>query len=399
MMHSFVRWRPTAKPAPNSLPAVAAACAIAAATTIAIATTTTATGAAATAWAGQKAIVPDVLDTPAMIGKRQLKSLQLAVGRSGNRLVSVGEGGVVLLSDDGGTSWRQARAVPVSVTLTDVAFIGNGNGSGWAVGHGGVLLRTADGGETWHKVLDGHGLARLMVAEAERLTAGGALPADAAEALRANAAYMVSDGPDKPLLDLHVVSEHLILALGAYGIALASRDGGATWTSFSAALPNAQGAHLYGATLCDAGLVIVGERGALFLSRDLGRTFEAVPSPYEGTFFGVVGLRDGGVLAFGLKGNAWRADAALTAWRRVKLPEPVTIPAGLTLEDGRILLGDETGRLLLSQDDGRSFDPMAGDAAAGVTGLAQAGPHAIALATVRGPLRIALGAAPAAEVR
>lgn len=380
MMHFFVRWRPTAKPAPKYL-MVVVACIAATATT---------------ARADQKAIVPDVLDTPAMTGKRQVKSLQLAIGRSGERLVSVGEGGTVLLSDDGGGSWRQAREVPVSVTLTDVTF--TKTGIGWAVGHSGALLRTDDGGETWRKAFDGRDVARLIVDEAGHLAAARGLPAEEAEALLRNAEYMVSDGPDKPLLDLHMVSERLILALGAYGIALASRDDGKTWTSITVALPNPQGAHLYGAALCEAGLVIVGERGVLFRSRDLGRTFEALPSPYEGTFFGIVGLHDGGILAFGLKGNAWRADASLTKWQQVDLHEPVTIPAGLVLADGRILLGDEAGRLLLSQDDGRSFVAVAGDAAAGVTGMAQTGPQGVSLATVRGPLRIALGAL-SAEVR
>lgn len=40
-----------------------------------------------------------------------------------NRLVAVGERGVVLLSDDGGAHWRQG-VVPVSITLTAVRFAG-----------------------------------------------------------------------------------------------------------------------------------------------------------------------------------------------------------------------------------------------------------------------------------
>ena len=40
-----------------------------------------------------------------------------AITQAGQRLVAVGERGLVLLSDDAGKHWRQAQ-VPVSVTLT-----------------------------------------------------------------------------------------------------------------------------------------------------------------------------------------------------------------------------------------------------------------------------------------
>ncbi len=54
-----------------------------------------------------------------------------------------GERGIVLLSDDAGVSWRQAK-VPVSVSLTAVQFVDAEQG--WAVGHLGVVLHTQDGG-------------------------------------------------------------------------------------------------------------------------------------------------------------------------------------------------------------------------------------------------------------
>jgi len=59
---------------------------------------------------------------------------------------------VVILSDDDGATWHQAK-VPVSVTLTAVSF--GTPAKGWAVGHSGIVLHTEDGGETWVKQLDG----------------------------------------------------------------------------------------------------------------------------------------------------------------------------------------------------------------------------------------------------
>src|SRR5688572_5026779 len=71
----------------------------------------------------------------------------LASARAGQRVVAVGDHGVILLSDDGASSFRQAKAVPVRSLLTSVQFIDARHG--YAAGHDGVVLGTQDGGETW----------------------------------------------------------------------------------------------------------------------------------------------------------------------------------------------------------------------------------------------------------
>ena len=71
----------------------------------------------------------DVLDAPAKQNKTSVNTLQLGLARAGSKLVSVGERGVILLSEDEGNSWTQAKSVPVSVTLTAVTFSDPLNGS------------------------------------------------------------------------------------------------------------------------------------------------------------------------------------------------------------------------------------------------------------------------------
>ena len=44
-------------------------------------------------------------------------SLLVDVARAGERLVAVGERGHVVLSDDGGETWRQSGSVPVQTTV------------------------------------------------------------------------------------------------------------------------------------------------------------------------------------------------------------------------------------------------------------------------------------------
>ncbi|PWR23170.1 WD40/YVTN/BNR-like repeat-containing protein [Zavarzinia compransoris] len=328
-------------------------------------------------------LVPDLLDLPAAPNPRATGMLQLALARAGDRLVSVGEGGVILLSDDGGAAWRQASAVPVSVTLTDVAFVGAR--LGWAVGHSGVVLHTLDGGETWQRQLDGNGAARAVAAEAAALKAAGAEGADAAVR---NGDYMIADGPDKPFLAVTFLDEKRGWAVGAYGLALETRDGGATWQSFTARIPNRGGKHLYGIAPVAGGLAIAGEQGALFHAAALDAAFTAIESPYEGTFFGLLVLGDGGLLAYGLKGNAWRGAPGLEDWARIDLGAEATVTAGRRLADGSLILGDEGGRLLRSTDDGASFKPLETSGDTGLTALAATADGTLVVAGPRGNSRL-----------
>ena len=81
--------------------------------------------------------------------------------RAGDRLVAVGQRGHVVVSSDGGATWKQAQ-VPVSSDLVAVYFVDAKQG--WAVGHDGVILHTADGGEYWELQLDGRKANDLLVA-------------------------------------------------------------------------------------------------------------------------------------------------------------------------------------------------------------------------------------------
>lgn len=328
-------------------------------------------------------LVPDLLDLPATTTPHATGMLQLALARAGNRMVSVGENGTILLSDDNGATWRQARSVPVSVTLTDVEFAGAQQG--WAVGHGGVILHSGDGGDTWQRQLDGTSAAQALVTEAQALQAAGAPGADAA--LR-NAGYMVNDGPDKPFLDVSFADERQGWAVGAYGLAMETQDGGVTWHSITARLPNPGGKHLYRIMPFGDGLLVAGEQGSLFRADTRDGAFTAIDSPYEGTFFGLLPLADGGVLAFGLKGNAWRAAPGLTDWRRIDLGRDTTVTTGLRLADDSLLLGDEGGRLLRSTDEGSSFAAAVTPAGAGLTGIGQAGDGRLILTGQRGNSRL-----------
>lgn len=323
--------------------------------------------------------VPDVLDMPAVETRQAQNSLQLGISRAGERLVSVGVRGIVLLSDDGGRSWRQASHVPVSVTLTDVEFVSAEQG--WAIGHSGVLLFSADAGETWERRMDGSQAAQIVLEGARQQLALGA---EGAERAVRSAEFLVEDGPDKPFLDVAFADEQHGYLIGAYGLALETRDGGKSWQSLVDSIPNARGNHLYQVLLRGQQLLIVGEQGVVFRSGDRGESFEKLSVPYPGTFFGALGLEDNGLLIYGLQGNVWRSPDGGDSWQQVDIEQPVTFAAGLRLRDGSLLLADESGQLLRSDDNGVSFFELPVGSGAGATGLLETLSGAIVVASMRG---------------
>lgn len=335
------------------------------------------------AQAEKKQSVPDLLDLPALESKRAQQSLQLAVARAGERLVAVGERGIVQLSDDGGHTWRQAKHVQVSVALTDVDFVSANDG--WAVGHSGVVLHSADAGETWLRQLDGNQAAQIILEDARQRVVAGEVGAE--KSLR-SAEYLVKDGPDKPFLDVAFLNESQGYVVGAYGLALETRDGGKTWQSLVGRVPNPRGKHLYQLLIKDQQLLISGEQGALFRSTDGGSSFTEISTPYSGTFFGALSLDAEGLLVYGLRGNAWRSLDGGGSWHKSEVGQPVTLSAGLRLNDGSVLLADESGRLLRSTDNAQSFTAIPVQPGTGITGIVEAADGALILSSARGMTRI-----------
>lgn len=284
----------------------------------------------------------DPLDRPALSSPLAARTLLTAVTRAGTRLVAVGERGHIVLSDDDGATWRQAEA-PTSVTLTAVGFAAPN--LGWAVGHGGVVLRTVDGGATWTRQLDGRTAARLIL---------DSTPAGDARA-RAEAERLVREGPDKPFFDLLVQSTREVMVVGAYGLVFATQDGGASWRPALDRVPNPERKHVYAIRLHGTAIYLAGEQGLLARSDDGGRTFSALDSPYAGSFFGLVTVPGGDVLALGLRGNLYRTGDRGGGWTKVDLGSQNSLTAGLVRRDGTIVLFDEAGALWSSGDGGRSF--------------------------------------------
>lgn len=225
--------------------------------------------------------------------------------------------------------------MPVSATLTAVQFVTPR--MGWAVGHYGVVLRSDDGGEHWTRQLDGQGAAALMLQEAQASGDAKAL----VEAQRA-----VQEGADKPLLALHFRNEREGWVVGAFNLALTTRDGGKSWQSVSTRLPNPKAAHLYGFDQEKDDVLIAGEQGLLMHSSDGGLSFDSIATPYAGSFFGVTREVDGAWLVAGLRGNVWRSADQGKTWAPLTGHAPVSITGVLRDAQGQVWLANQAGQLL-----------------------------------------------------
>jgi photosystem II stability/assembly factor-like uncharacterized protein len=255
----------------------------------------------------------------------------LGIATTGSRLVAVGERGVVALSDDGGQQWRQAP-VSVSVTLTSVRFANER--VGMAVGHAGVVLATSDRGETWKLVLDGRRIAQTALDQAR---ARGDV-----KAIK-DAEQLVTDGPDKPLLDVLLIDERRAWVVGAYGLALATEDGGASWSSWANRLDNPKAQHLYAVRKRGETVLLAGEQGLLLLSRDGGQTFQRLESPYRGSWFTAELIDDSTLVVAGLRGNAWRSVDGGASWAALPAPPGASITASTVTPDRKLLLASQAG--------------------------------------------------------
>ena len=327
------------------------------------------------------AVIPGPLVQPAGMTARAARGVLTRVVRAGDRLVAMGERGLVVLSDDNGGQWRQAR-VPVSVTLTSASFADSRQG--WMTGHGGVILNTADGGENWAMQTDGVALARAALAQAQSLPA----TAPGREGFIKQAQRLVEDGADKPLLSICFANAQRGMAVGAYGLAASTDDGGKTWVPCVHRLPNPQGMHLYAVAHHGKTWVIGGEQGVLMRSSDDGASFEPLLAPFKRSFFAATATRQGSFVLAGLLGSACRIEAGGAAVAPITLPAPFTVLSCTELRDGRVLLLAQGGRVLVSADGGANFTAQQPPRREQLTSLVEAADGGLVATSLGGVARL-----------
>lgn len=295
-----------------------------------------------------------------LISKLATEALLLGVVRAGDRLVAVGEYGNVILSDDDGKTWRQAKSVPTTVTLTAVHFADAK--TGWAVGHDTIIIKTEDAGETWVKQFGG------------------------GESDNAFLSVFFKDGQNG-------------WAIGAFNFTAQTVDGGKTWVErktlmpppakpAEGAAPAAPGAEeaidptapkktvtgagpadpyaaaegdenhlnaMFGGA--DANTIFVAaEAGAVYRSLDGGATWEKILTGYAGSFWGGLTAKDGTSYVVGMRGNVWRTADKGATWTKLDTAgADQSIAGGMQLADGSLIFVGLGGQVLYGTPDASKF--------------------------------------------
>ena len=327
----------------------------------------------------------DVLDLPARVSALAINSPLSGMARAGERVVAVGQRGHILFSDDAGKHWQQA-AVPVSADLTAVNF--PTTTQGWAVGNDGVVLHSSDAGATWQKQLDGRQIGALLVKHYTALAS--AEPGNEQwPLLVAEGQRLIEQGADKPLLDTWFANDKVGYVVGVFNLILRTEDGGQSWTPFQDRTDNPQGFHLNAIASTGDALYIAGEQGLLLKWDDNSQRFSAVPTPYQGSFFGVLG-KPGEALVYGLRGNVLRSTDGGHNWAALDTGLHVSITAGLIDARGDYRLFTQGGQMLVSQGTGAQLHLLRQPVPTPIAGVTQSAAGALVVAGSRGAQTLAL---------
>ncbi len=282
---------------------------------------------------------------PSALATQRLLTAVAPVGR--DRLVAVGQRGHVLISQDGGGTWAQAR-VPVSSDLAAVQFVDAQRG--YAVGQDGVVLGSSDGGRSWTRLLDGRAANTLALAQLRQAP-------DSAERTRLldELQRNVDSGPDKPLLDLYFSSAQEGFVVGAYNLIFQTRDGGKTWQSWYDRSDNSDKLfNLYSLRPHKGQLFAAGEAGVVMRLDPVQQRFVRLDTGYAGSFFGLLDA-GGALIAHGMRGNAVITRDGGASWRPVVTGLQASIAASAKGADGRLWLADQIGNVSVSRDGGDHF--------------------------------------------
>ncbi|MDY0748125.1 YCF48-related protein [Paucibacter sp. R3-3] len=289
---------------------------------------------------------PDPLDVAARPTSFTKGWATTGIARQGKQLLAVGPRGLILASVDGAATWTQEES-PVSTDLVTVRF--TAPKTAWAIGHDGVALRSTDSGQHWERILDGRKLFALLKSSYEpRAKAGDAGAAAVLKEVERSAEQSATPGVlPTPMLDLwfspETPSEGLMV--GAFGLVLATHDGGTSWEPLIERTDNDRRFHLYAVGGQGEERYIAGEQGLLMRWDAAQQRFAKVETPYAGSYFGI-DVMPGRLIAYGLRGNAYASEDGGTHWNKIETGVDDNLVALVPRAKGDFLLISQSGQVL-----------------------------------------------------
>ncbi len=229
----------------------------------------------------------------------------------------IGDRGIVLLTGNGGETWRLRKIGDFN--LNDILMLDRDRG--FVAAESGVIYATSDGGSTWQ--------------------------ARAIEGATSNFNSLAFSGQTG-------------IAAGNRGTALLTRDGGATWElrQISVARRGNILTDLKCAQFTGGGVLwITGEKGVILKSPDGGNSWESRSFMQEN--YSVVHFtseKEGFVAGGG--GMVLRTENGGESWKKFRIPTDMV--NALHFSKGHILAAGKNGLIMVSRDNGATWDGMAG---------------------------------------
>ncbi|MGB8416815.1 WD40/YVTN/BNR-like repeat-containing protein [Paraburkholderia sp.] len=281
-----------------------------------------------------------------------LSTAMLGAATAGTRIVSVGDHGAVLLSDDDGAHFRQAKRVPTSSSLTSVTFVNEK--TGWAVGQWGVILRTDDGGDTWK-------LQRVDLAN------------------------------DRPLFSVYFKAASEGWAVGLWSLMLHTTNGGASWEAITLLPPpGSQKADInLNCVFADekGELFVSAERGLVLKSEDDGKSWSYSNTGYAGSFWTGAALKDGTILVAGLRGSIYRSSDDGVTWHNVSSGLRSSVTGMFQRASGTVVGIALEGVSLVSNDNGKTFEGVQRSDRIPLTAVTESNDQKLLLFSDSGPVK------------
>ena len=137
-------------------------------------------------------------------------------------------------------------------------------------------------------------------------------------------------------------------------------------------------------------MYLAAEAGRLFRSDDSGGTWRELPSPYDGSYYGILTLDGEALLAFGLRGHVFRSEDGGQHWTQVETGTTALLSAAIRPSPDLVLAVGLAGVMLVSQDGGRSFAFTQQDYRKGLASLLWLGNGEVIVAGEGGVRRLAV---------
>ncbi|MBI2968482.1 MAG: PKD domain-containing protein [Bacteroidetes bacterium] len=234
-------------------------------------------------------------------------------------IVCVGEAGTVLISKDGGKTWKvdtpltyQGNLSKVSLSVKDTSV--SGEGIIYASGQAGAVLKSADGGNTWTSLPQQttNDLRAISVIDDQTAIAVG----DAGKILKTTDGGLswvtVQSAVPSDLRDVTFIDDTTGFIVCSGGSILKTVDGGATWTTQA----TVAGKNLNAVKFSRDALAgyAVGDSGTILRSIDRGETWELLTAttPYELKSVEALNARD--AAAVGANGTLLKTTDGGLSW-------------------------------------------------------------------------------------